>query len=130
MGRGFRRLSVSHKHSYEIHTSGHSWAFPRPVWQKGVFPLIQRGRVDTYYVFGRVPCIGNSRLRWRKRSTRGCTGRLASAACQFIEDLVRPHVVDTALDAGYQAMAADMERETEAQEWCNALAGDVADETR
>ena len=49
---------------------------------------------------------------------------------QFIEDLVRPHVVDTALDAGYQAMAADMERETEAQEWCNALAGDVADETR
>ena len=49
---------------------------------------------------------------------------------QFIEDLVRPHVVDTALDAGYQAMAADMEREAEAQEWCNALAGDVADETR
>ena len=49
---------------------------------------------------------------------------------QFIEDLVRPHVVDTALDAGYQAMAADTERETEAQEWCNALAGDVADETR
>ena len=49
---------------------------------------------------------------------------------QFIEDLVRPHVVDTALDAGYQAMAADTEREATAQEWCNALAGDVADETR
>ncbi len=49
---------------------------------------------------------------------------------QFIEDLVRPHVVDTALDAGYRAMAADMEREAEAQEWCNALAGGVADETR
>ena len=49
---------------------------------------------------------------------------------QFIEDLVRPHVVDTTLDAGYQAMAADTEREAEAQEWCNALAGDAADETR
>jgi predicted CopG family antitoxin len=48
---------------------------------------------------------------------------------QFIEDLVRPHVVDTTLDAGYRAMAKDTEREAEAQEWCNALAGDVADET-
>ena len=49
---------------------------------------------------------------------------------QFIEDLVRPHVVETTLEAGYQAMAADTEREAEAQEWCNALAGDGADETR
>jgi predicted CopG family antitoxin len=46
---------------------------------------------------------------------------------QFIEDLVRPHVVDTALDAGYRAMAADEVREVEAQDWCNALAGDIAD---
>lgn len=45
---------------------------------------------------------------------------------QFIEDLLRPHVVDTSLDAGYQAMAADQERETEAQEWCNALSQHVA----
>jgi predicted CopG family antitoxin len=49
---------------------------------------------------------------------------------QFIEDLVRPHVVDTALDAGYRAMAADQEREVEAQEWCDALAGDMAHEAR
>jgi hypothetical protein len=49
---------------------------------------------------------------------------------QFIEDLVRPHVVDTALDAGYQAMAADRVREAEAIEWSNALAGDMADEAR
>ena len=34
---------------------------------------------------------------------------------QFIEDLVRPHVVDTTLDAGYRAMAKDTEREAEAQ---------------
>ena len=26
---------------------------------------------------------------------------------QFIEDLLRPHVMDTALDEGYRAMAAD-----------------------
>jgi len=49
---------------------------------------------------------------------------------QFIEDLVRPHVVDTSLDDGYKAMAADRSREAEAQEWCNAVAEDMADATR
>ena len=49
---------------------------------------------------------------------------------QFIEDLVRPHVLDTSLDEGYQAMAADREREAEAQDWCNALARDMTDEAR
>jgi len=49
---------------------------------------------------------------------------------QFIENLLKPHVTDTALDAGYRAMAADTARETEAQEWCNALAGDMADAAR
>jgi predicted CopG family antitoxin len=49
---------------------------------------------------------------------------------QFIEDLVRPHVMDTSLDEGYRAMASDQARESEAQEWCNALAKDLADEAR
>jgi predicted CopG family antitoxin len=49
---------------------------------------------------------------------------------QFIEDLLRPLVVDTSLDAGYRAMAADQEREAEAMEWCNALSGDMADAAR
>lgn len=49
---------------------------------------------------------------------------------QFIEDLLRPHVVDTALDDGYRAMAADQAREVEANEWCNALMGDMADAAR
>lgn len=49
---------------------------------------------------------------------------------QFIEELVRPHVLDTALDDGYRAMAADKDREAEALEWCNTLAKDLADETR
>jgi hypothetical protein len=49
---------------------------------------------------------------------------------QFIEDLVRPHVLDASLDDGYRAMAADQEREAEALEWCNALAPDMADEAR
>jgi hypothetical protein len=37
---------------------------------------------------------------------------------QFIEDLVRPHVLDSALDDGYRAMAADKDRETDAAQWC------------
>ena len=49
---------------------------------------------------------------------------------QFIEDLLRPHVLDTALDEGYRAMAADAEREAEAQAWGNALAKDMVSETR
>ncbi len=49
---------------------------------------------------------------------------------QFIEDLLRPHVMDNTLDDGYRAMAADKEREAEAMVWCNALAKDMADEAR
>lgn len=49
---------------------------------------------------------------------------------QFIEDLLRPHVLDTSLDAGYQAMASDFARETEAQDWSAALIGDMNYETR
>jgi predicted CopG family antitoxin len=49
---------------------------------------------------------------------------------QFIEDLVKPHVMDTNMDDGYQAMAADKGREEEAMEWCNALAVDMIHETR
>ena len=49
---------------------------------------------------------------------------------QFIEDLLRPHVMDTALDEGYRAMAADTAREADAQEWSIALAKDMVNEAR
>ena len=49
---------------------------------------------------------------------------------QFIEDLVRPHVIQEDLEAGYRAMAADEEYEAEALEWIEALVGDVSDEPR
>lgn len=49
---------------------------------------------------------------------------------RYLEDLARPHVVRDDLDSGYQAMAADQEREREAQEWCDALAKDAADAAR
>ena len=49
---------------------------------------------------------------------------------QFIEDLVRPHVIDTDLEAGYQAMAADEAREAEALQWSEATIGDLADAAR
>jgi len=48
---------------------------------------------------------------------------------QYIEDLLRPLVVDS-LDEGYKAMAADKEREAEAMQWCNAMIGDMADASR
>jgi predicted CopG family antitoxin len=49
---------------------------------------------------------------------------------QFIEDLLRPHVLDSRLDDGYKSMAADSEREKEAVEWCNAISRDMSDEAR
>lgn len=49
---------------------------------------------------------------------------------RFIEDLVRPHVVEEDLSAAYAQMAADEAREAEAQEWSDTLLSDVADETR
>lgn len=49
---------------------------------------------------------------------------------QFIEDLVRPHVVDSSLADAYADMAKDEEREAEALEWSEGLVGDVADEPR
>ncbi len=49
---------------------------------------------------------------------------------QFIESLVRPHVVKRSLESAYREMALDEARETEALEWADATVGDVADETR
>jgi hypothetical protein len=43
---------------------------------------------------------------------------------QFIEDLARPYVTSENLEAGYKAMAADENREKEAQEWSEGLIGD------
>jgi len=54
----------------------------------------------------------------------------AGRISQFIEDLVRPHVLKNAMDQAYKEMAADKEREAEANEWTEALAGDVDDEKR
>jgi hypothetical protein len=49
---------------------------------------------------------------------------------QFIEDVVRPHVSDSALDAGYRNMAADAARERDASEWTSSLVNDGLDEAR
>ncbi len=44
---------------------------------------------------------------------------------QFIEDLVRPHVLDTELEEAYRQMAEEDTRETEALEWAEVTFGDV-----
>jgi predicted CopG family antitoxin len=49
---------------------------------------------------------------------------------KFLENLARPHVVDTELEAAYQAMAEDHTREAEALAWSEGLIGEVGDETR
>ncbi len=49
---------------------------------------------------------------------------------RYLNDLARPYVVHADLEAGYAAMAADEGREAEAQEWCEGLIGDVAEEPR
>jgi predicted CopG family antitoxin len=49
---------------------------------------------------------------------------------QFIESLVRPHVIDTDLEEGYALMAQDEEQEAEALEWIEGLIADAADQAR
>jgi predicted CopG family antitoxin len=49
---------------------------------------------------------------------------------QFIEVLVRPHVLKQDLESAYEAMAADETREAEALEWSEATVGDVNNEAR
>lgn len=48
---------------------------------------------------------------------------------QFIERLVRPHVLPHELENAYAQMAQDDERETEALDWSEALISDTDDET-
>ncbi|MCC6607035.1 MAG: addiction module antitoxin [Anaerolineae bacterium] len=47
---------------------------------------------------------------------------------RFIEDLVRPYVVNTELEAAYEQMAQDEAREAEALDWAEATLGDLSDE--
>jgi predicted CopG family antitoxin len=49
---------------------------------------------------------------------------------QFIEALVRPHVLNRNLEAAYKQMSLDEKRETKALEWSEAMIGDVSDEPR
>jgi predicted CopG family antitoxin len=48
---------------------------------------------------------------------------------QFIEDLLRSHVLSLDLEAAYQQMAQEEERELAALEWAEATVGDVGNET-
>lgn len=49
---------------------------------------------------------------------------------RFLAALARPHVLDTAMDAGCSAMGNDLEREAEASEWINGLIGDRSSAAR
>ena len=49
---------------------------------------------------------------------------------QFIETLVRPHVIDRNMEAAYRRMAHDHDREAEALEWIEGTLGEITDEAR
>jgi predicted CopG family antitoxin len=49
---------------------------------------------------------------------------------QFIESLVRPHVIGKDLEVAYRQMAREEAREAEALEWAEAAIGDLPDEAR
>ena len=48
----------------------------------------------------------------------------------FIEQLVRPYVLNRDLEAGYRAMAQNEEREREALEWTESITGGTSHATR
>jgi hypothetical protein len=49
---------------------------------------------------------------------------------RFIEALLRPHVLGQDLEAAYQQMAHDEEREADALAWAEATLSDVSDDPR
>ena len=49
---------------------------------------------------------------------------------EFIENLVRPHLLQADLEEGYRLMAQDTARENEALEWSENLIGDLTHEAR
>jgi len=49
---------------------------------------------------------------------------------QFIENLVKPHVIRQNLELAYQQMAQDEERERDASDWSEGLIGDINDSER
>jgi predicted CopG family antitoxin len=49
---------------------------------------------------------------------------------QFIESLVKPHVLHQDLALAYQEMASDEEREHEAAAWSEGVIGDLNDAER
>lgn len=49
---------------------------------------------------------------------------------QFIETLVRPHVIREDLTDAYREMAQDEAREAQALEWAEEMLSDVEDEPR
>ena len=50
---------------------------------------------------------------------------------EVVNDILAKYFTETLdLTEAYRAMAADTEREKDADEWCNSLIGDVANEAR
>jgi len=49
---------------------------------------------------------------------------------QFIESLIRPHVIDKDLEAAYCQMSQDQAREAEALAWIEGTLGEITDESR
>ncbi len=49
---------------------------------------------------------------------------------QYIESLVRPHVIGAAMEAAYRQMSEDEAREAEALEWAEGTIGDVRHDAR
>ena len=78
---------------------------------------------------GGATCRRSSRLRWTKRSTMAFVAGPRQIS-RFIEELVRPHVVEPDLPAAYAEMAAQESREADAEEWSDALLPGVEDEAR
>ena len=67
-----------------------------------------------------------STLLWRRCGSAGGKSSRRRIS-QFIETLVRPHVVSKDLLDAYREMASDERREAEAADWAEATVSDVAE---
>ena len=114
-----------------------TWVRPSRVATLPRVPDLEEVKKDTYTTRIVVVLLSSTVPQMQKKLTitieesvyRGLYERVgAGRISRFIEDLVRPHVLEKELDDAYAAMARDRRREAEALEWSEGLLEDVSDD--
>jgi predicted CopG family antitoxin len=99
---------------------------------KKLTPITKRYNIDTYSIrMNEVNMHRKLTITLDEEVYKGLHTVIGSGKIsQFIENLVKPHVIHTDLAAAYKEMAEDEEHERQALEWSEGIIGDNTHEER